>query len=84
MTTENNTGDRIPDDTIIVVPESVRCFYSTLDGNEIVGVLLHTDQLGDLAVLLTPDAARTVGAAVTDAAVHNIDRLRTEFHGGDR
>lgn len=71
--------DRIPDDAVVLIPHTVRTFYSTLNGNEIVGALLNTENLGDFAILLTPDAARILGDALTDAAV---DRLRAE-HGGD-
>ncbi|TDK91553.1 hypothetical protein EI067_22905 [Mycobacterium paragordonae] len=67
-----------PADTIAITPQSMDFFYAAPGGNELVGMMLHTERLGSFAVLFTPEGAHAVARSLTNMAVHDIDRLRRE------
>ncbi|ETB35618.1 MULTISPECIES: hypothetical protein [Mycobacterium avium complex (MAC)] len=65
-----------PLDAIALTPQSIDFFYAAPGGNELIGMMLHTDNLGEFAVLFTPEAARKVATSLTSMAVTDLDRLR--------
>jgi hypothetical protein len=66
-----------PKGTVLIAPTSVGFTYDRVLGDDILGLLVDTGDLGSFLLAVTPDAARHIAASL-DSMVANLPRLRSE------